>query len=135
MTSIKSDPVDLSGSKADTFSFLSDLNNIGTLMPEQVEDWECDGQSCSFKIKGMASLGMKYEEKVADSKIVLSEEGKSPFPFRLICDIAEDDSSSGSTLQLTLEAELNPMMEMLAKKPLKNFLDLLAAEYKRKHSA
>ncbi|NNF01419.1 MAG: hypothetical protein HKN22_01925 [Bacteroidia bacterium] len=130
MTRIESETVKVGGSQKNTFDFLSDLNNIGSLMPEQVEDWECDGEKCSFKIKGMASLGMKYEEKVADSKLVLREEGKSPFPFKLICSIGEGEENCD--LQLALEAELNPMMEMLAKKPLKNFLDLLVNEYSKR---
>ena len=133
MTSIESKTVNVARSQQDTFEFLSDLNNIGSLMPDQVEDWECDGETCSFKIKGMASLGMEYQDKTPSNKIVLREKGKSPFPFNLICNIGDGDSNCD--LNLVLEAELNPMMEMLAKKPLKNFLDLLVTEFQNRSIA
>jgi carbon monoxide dehydrogenase subunit G len=51
------------------FAFLSDMNNMQKLMPEQVINWTSDGESCQFMIKGMAELGMKITNKTASSSI------------------------------------------------------------------
>jgi hypothetical protein len=108
------------------FSFLSDFNNFESLMPEQVVDWESTPDECSFKIQGMATLGMKIIEKNPNSLIKITSHGKVPFTFFLTCMIA--DEGNNSKVQLAFDAELNPMMKMMAVKPLTNFLNLLAGK-------
>jgi hypothetical protein len=39
-------------------------------------------------------------------------------------------SESSTELQLVFDADLNPLLQMMASKPLKNFLDLLVNKYK-----
>ncbi len=125
---IESDKVTVNQTSEQLFDFLSDFNNIGKLMPPQVEDWKSDGNSCSFTIKGMATLGMAYETKTPNSEIVIKKEGKAPFDFKLICKIQELSPASAQ-LQLMFDADLNPMLKMMAEKPLTNFLNLLVHRY------
>ena len=123
MTNIESRKGLIKKSQKEVFNFLSNFNNFKNLMPEQVTDWKSDTESCGFTLKGMASLGMKYEKKTADSEISIIPDGKVPFDFKLICLITPDNSHS--ILQLKFEADLNPFLKMMAEKPLQNFLDLL----------
>jgi hypothetical protein len=69
MTRIESEQVTVSKSPSEVFAFLADFNNYRQLMPEQVTDWESDTDTCSFNIKGMASLGMAIENRTPDSEI------------------------------------------------------------------
>ena len=101
----------------------SDFNHFKDLMPEQVVDWKSDSDSCSFTLKGMTSLGMKYDQKIPYSEIVIVPDGKVSFDFRLICNLSTQNEQG--VLQLGFEADLNPFMKMMAEKPLQNFLDLL----------
>lgn len=97
-------------------------------MPEQVEQFESEGDTCHFTIKGMASLGLRFDEKVSPTRIVMSHHGKAPFALKLMCHITPVDQNR-STLQLTMDADLNPFLKMVAEKPLTNFLNLLLEKY------
>ncbi|MBL0343421.1 MAG: hypothetical protein IPP71_22740 [Bacteroidetes bacterium] len=129
-TRIQSLQVTLNQSPSEVFNFLSDFTNYEKLMPEQVTDWVSDSETCSFSIKGMASLGMAFDTKTPDSEIKIKRNGKAPFDFFLICNIGKIDNSDSSTLNLFFDADLNPFLKMMAEKPLTNFLNLLVDRYK-----
>ncbi|HEX5003008.1 MAG TPA: hypothetical protein VFW78_10980 [Bacteroidia bacterium] len=130
MTRIESDKVAIDRPQKELFEFLSDFNNFKMLMPEQVTDWISDAQSCSFTIKGMASLGMAYENKTPNSEIKIRRNGKAPFDFYLTCYIQNNVADKSSVLQLVFDADLNPLLKMMAEKPLTNFLNMLVNKYK-----
>ena len=127
MTTIESSEALINKSAQDVYNFLSDFRNFEKLMPEQVVNWKADENECSFTIKGMASLGMKIKNKIPNSLIEMESSGKTPFGFVMKCMIAEKQNQSA--VKLTLEAELNPMLKMMAEKPLTNFLNLLVHRY------
>ncbi len=131
MTRIESDKVTIQQPASVIFNFLTDFHNIGTLMPEQVEGFTVDGDTCKFTIKGMASLGLKYESKIPDSEVVMTKHEKAPFDLKLICKIDSKDAQT-SDLQLFFDADLNPFLKMVAEKPLKNFLNMLVNKYREK---
>lgn len=122
MTTIESKKVLINKPKK-LFNFISDFNNFEELMPEQVQNWSSTKDECSFTIKGMASLGMRIVERKPFDEIKIASSDNSPFEFSIYCTI--ENSSSGSSLQLTMNAELNALLKMMAKKPLENFLNLL----------
>ena len=124
MTRIESDKATISKSQADIFNFLCNFNNFQKLMPEQVTNWKSTEDECSFTISGMASLGMKIVEKIPNSFIKVTRNGNAPFDFTLDCNIKELGNDS-SEVFLAFDADLNPMMKMMALKPLTNFLNLL----------
>jgi carbon monoxide dehydrogenase subunit G len=128
MTRLQSDKVVVNKTAKEVFEFLSDFNNYKRLMPDQVTDWESTTDECSFTIKGMAALGMKMKEKTPNSSVVIERNGKAPFDFTLTCSIV--DRQEQSEVQLFFDADLNPMLKMMASKPLTNFLNLLAAKVK-----
>ena len=123
MTRLESDKVTVNKSAEEIYKFLSDFNNFGHLMPEQVGDWQSTPDECSFTIKGMASLGMKITERTPNSHIRIVRNGKAPFDFELHVNI--DDKGSDCDVQLLFDADLSPMLKMMASKPLTNFLNLL----------
>src|SRR2546426_4576982 len=112
MTKLESDKVILNKSAEEIYNFLSDFNNFGHLMPEQIADWKSTSDECSFTIKGMASLGMKMIEKTPTSLIKITRNGKAPFDFTL--SVLIEDKQSQCTVQLAFDADLSPMMKMMA---------------------
>ena len=128
MTRIESKKAELQKTPAEVFAFLSDFHNLGVLMPEQVEGFTVEGDTCKFTIKGMATLGLRIESRTPDSEVVMVKHGPGPFDLKLICRI-EPSSAGGSVLQLVFEADLNPFLKMMAEKPLGNFLNLLVDKY------
>lgn len=110
------------------FTFLSDLQNLGKLMPEQVINWEADADTCSFTIKGMTDLKLRVQERKAFTLISLIPEGKSPFTFTLDSEIRENNTHS--EVKIKLNADLNPMLAMMAKRPLQNLVNIMADKLK-----
>lgn len=128
MTRIESDKVTINKTAKEVFDFLSDFNNFEKLMPEQVVGWHSTTDECTFTIKGMATLGMKIIEKVPNSLVKVAKNGSAPFEFNLSCMI--DDLQQQCAVQLAFDADLNPVMKMMASKPLTNFLNLLVNKLK-----
>jgi len=129
MTEIKSDLVLIHKSAEDIFNFLSNFDNFGKLMPEQVINWKSSTDSCSFTIKGMADIALKTSEKIPHSKIVWSTDGKAPFDFTL-SSILSDQKENQTQTQIILHADLSPMLKMMAMRPLGNFVNLLVNKLK-----
>ena len=127
MTRIESDVTSVNKSPEEIYNFLSNFNNFQKLMPEQVTNWQSTEEEGSFTIAGMASLGMKIAEKTPHSLIKVIRNGKAPFDFGLDC-IIKESSPGQSSVQLAFDADLNPMMKMMAVKPLTNFLNLLVGK-------
>lgn len=125
MTKIESEKVDIPNSAENIYNYLSNFKNFEMLMPAQVTNWEATPDDCSFTINGMATIGMKIIEKVPNSKIIVSSNGKVPFDFKMTIYLTEKVATA-SVGQITFESELNPMMKMMVEKPLGNFFNMLA---------
>lgn len=105
------------------FAFLSDMNNMQKLMPEQVINWTSDEESCQFMIKGMAELGMKITNKTESSSIMMSSHGKVPFPFTL--EVLIQPAAENSEAKINFDGEVNAFLRMMVEKPLSNFFGML----------
>jgi len=71
---------------------------------------------------------MKIQEKTPNSLIRVMRHGKAPFDFFLNCAI--EDKGNDCDVHLSFDADLNPMLKMMAVKPLTNFLNLLVNKLK-----
>ncbi len=113
-------------SQKDFFEFLSNLQNFKQLMPENTEKFEVDGDSFIFSLKGMPEIRLVVKEKNEFDKIVLGA-ASSKLSFTLTTVIKEVSSNTCET-QLLFEGDFNPMMAMMVKKPLQNFIDTLSEQ-------
>jgi len=129
MSTINSDKILISRSNNVVFNFVSDFDNFGKLMPEQVTDWKSTVDTCSFTISGMASLSMRMTIRQQFDKIVMTSEGKTPFAFELICHF-KSISNDSSEAQIVFDADLSPMIAMMATRPLQNFVNILVHKLK-----
>ncbi|WP_075343050.1 orotate phosphoribosyltransferase [Tenacibaculum agarivorans] len=110
-------------SQKDLFEFLTQLENFEQLMPESKEKFEVDGESFVFGLKGMPEIRLIMKEKTEFSNVTLGA-ASSKLPFTLAADI-EAISDTESKAQLKFESSFNPMMAMMVKKPLTNFIEAL----------
>lgn len=115
---------EINASPKSVFLFLKDLRNLENLMPEQIIDFKAEENRCSFTIKGMTSLSLVIDEAVEYQRIKLIPEGKSPFEFELIAHIKS--SNDQAAVKISLNASLNPMLAMMAKRPLQNLVEIMA---------
>lgn len=126
MTRIESEKVSVNKSAADVFNYLQKMENIGNLLPEQVENFTSDEQTCRFEIKGMGPMGLKLGP-VTDHSITYLKNEKAPFDFSLIAGI--NNNGAATDVQLVFEADLNPIFKMMAEKPLQNFVNHLVKKF------
>ncbi len=107
------------------FHFLSDFNNFNYLIPEdKIKNWHSTGDTCQFTVDGIGNLGLKIIEKEPYTLIKISSDDQSKFSFFLwiqLKSVAELDTR----IKLTIHADINPMLQMVAKKPLQKFVDML----------
>ncbi len=107
------------------YNFLSSFNNFKKFIPEdKIQNWESTENSCRFNIEGIGETGMKIVEKEPFRliKITGDESGKIDFNFWIqLKQVAENDTR----IKLTIQASINPMFQIVVKKPLQNFLDTL----------
>ena len=112
------------------FNFVSDFNNFGNMMPPQVEGWQTDGNTCSFKISGFMQITLEMVERTPFSKVVVAPaaDSGSPMPFKMVIDMKEKDSQTETRIAFDIDA--NPMMVMMIKGKAKDALDLMADRLK-----
>ena len=114
-------PVALSAERA--FFFYAEPDNLKELMPEQITDWESGEDWCRFLIKGMGHVKLKIGEKSPYSKLTYLPDGNMPFDFGLQFFFVSKNGNA-CEIQIVIDADLcNPMMAMLAKKPLQNLVN------------
>lgn len=113
------------------YNFLTDFNNFKDLVPQdKVKDWESDEDSCRFKIDPVGQTGFKIIEKEPYTLIKLANLSQTAYDFSFwvqLKQIAPEETA----IRLTMDVNLNPMMAMMAKKPIQNFLDTLVDQLKK----
>lgn len=114
---------------AKAFAFLSDLNNLQHLMPEQVINWQSTDKSCSFDIKGMAHINLEKAESIPDRMIHIISGPENPIDIAFRCNLDKtgDDQTSASIM---LSADLSPMLKLLASGPMQNLVNIMADKLK-----
>lgn len=126
---IKSDKLIIGRSNSALFDFVGNFDNFGKLMPDQVTDWKSTADTCWFTISGMASLSMRMSLKQPNDKVVMASVGDKPFSFELICHLVAINEES-TEAQLVFDAQLSPMIAMIATRPLQNFVNILVNKLK-----
>ena len=122
MTLIESEVLAHKATPEEIFSFLADVNQHQSIMPDQVVNWKSDVDTCQYTISGTGTISLKVTARLPNQKITMQPDGKVPFGFTMSWNISSIDGVTHT--KLLMEAELNAMLRMLAAKPLENFLNL-----------
>ena len=123
---IQSQYVDNSKSEQEFFSIVSDMRNIPALLPEQAINVQANEDNLSFTVQGMGSIALRVSQRITYSLVQLVPVGKVPFPFVLSIKIA--GLGNNCRVMFEIDADMNPLMAMMAKRPLQNLVDMMAAK-------
>jgi carbon monoxide dehydrogenase subunit G len=115
------------------FDFLSNVDNLKELMPEQVINWSGDADSCRYTIKGMADIGMRMQNREPHHTLHIKSDGKVPFEFSLNIKL-ESSTDAQCKVKLLFEADMNMMLRMMAEKPLTNFFNYQLSALEKKYN-
>jgi carbon monoxide dehydrogenase subunit G len=108
------------------YGMLSDFDNFKEVLPgDKIKNWESNGDTCRFEVEGVGPVGLKIIDRVENKTLKYTADGKVPFNFFLWIQLKEVEDGE-SKLKVTLDAQLNPMIKMVAKGPLEKFIGMLA---------
>ncbi len=130
----ETDQVLVKASHTELFDFLSDLNNFQELMPSSASHWQSTSDTCSFKLSGMASLGLTYTQKLPSSRIDMKSHGEVMFPYTLSI-FLEPAGDKETKARLSFNGDVNPFMKMMVEGPTKNFFNYLIHKVQKKYEA
>ncbi len=126
----RSRPVEVEAPPEKVFGFLSDFRHFEELLPEgEVEGWQADERSCSFVYGGVGRVTLAVEEAEPDRYLRIRGDSGMKIPFSL--EVLLAPAGQGTRVELVLEASLNVFVRALAERPLKEFLETLAAHLER----
>lgn len=129
MTKIESETLQIELPGKEVYSFLTVLANHQLIMPEQVENFKSEGDTCEYTIKGTGSVHLKVKDKNENHLISLEPNGRIPFPFEVFWRIHPQHSHC--EVKVEIHAELNPILKMIAVNPLKHFINQQAQNLKK----
>jgi carbon monoxide dehydrogenase subunit G len=108
----------------DVFEQLTRASTYEQLMPEEASFKIKDEKHFSFKLGSMPVIPLKLERQTPNTQIVMAADGVN-VPFELHANLEAVDGET--KIQLVFEGNINPMMQMMVKKPLTQFLEALIA--------
>jgi carbon monoxide dehydrogenase subunit G len=113
--------------QARVYETVSDFSRIGSMLPaDKISDIKADRDSCSFKIENMGNFGMQIIERDPVKTVKIGSSAQVPFKFTMWIQLKEL-SENETAVKVTLDADMNPMVAMVAKGPLTNFMETLVA--------
>lgn len=120
------------------YNYLSNFNNLGQFFNEytlsqisqqipngSIDDFRSDEDSCHFTISSMGEAGFRIIEREAPKMIKITGEGKIPFELFLWIQILPVTAYQ-CKIRLTLHANMNMMIKMVAGKKMKEGINKLA---------
>ena len=111
-------------SAQEVFSFLSNVSNFESIMPENNKVFKIiDENRFAFALKGMPEIVLEITERIESERVTLGSTNPQ-FPFSLQANLQAIET--GCTLQLNFQGEFNAMISMMIKAPLTHFIESLA---------
>ena len=106
----------------EVFNFLSDFNNHQKLMPENINNWSSTPDEASFSVQNMAKLVLKISNRIPNQTIIIVPAAEVPFNVEMRWVVADLGNNTTEAI-LTISAELNMMMKMMASGPLQKLVN------------
>ncbi|MEJ6979403.1 SRPBCC family protein [Pedobacter sp. P351] len=106
----------------EVYKFLADFNNHQKLMPDNISNWSSTADEASFSVQNMAKLALKISNRIENQAIIIVPADEVPFNVDMRWVVADLGNNTTEAI-LTISAELNMMMKMMASGPLKKLVN------------
>jgi hypothetical protein len=125
MLAIESKTGTAKGSQETVFNYISDFRNFSGLMPtDRLNNLQITEEKIIFDIQGLGTVGLEIKEKQPCSMLTVGASKDSSTDFTFIINVKESGKDL-SEVKLMLKANLNMFLEMMARNPLQQFVDLM----------
>jgi carbon monoxide dehydrogenase subunit G len=112
----------------EVFAFVTDIRNFEQFIPDgTITNWNAEKESCSFRVSMLGTVTIRLFEKEKYNKVVFTGDALKKNDFSLTLNIF-DNVKNLADVRVLLSANLNPMMKMMATKPIGQFLEILINE-------
>jgi hypothetical protein len=128
--SIFENKVELNKPVGEVYAFLADFNNHQKLMPDNISDWSSTTDEAHFAVQSMGNLALKISNRIPNQTIIIVPSDKVPFNVDMRWVVADLGNNTTEAI-LTISAELNMMMKMMASGPLKKLVSYQTEALKR----
>jgi carbon monoxide dehydrogenase subunit G len=113
------------------FDFVTDIRNLMQFVPDgTIDDLQIDSDSCSFHISPLGKVYLNLSEKEPYNKVVYNGNVLQSNDFSLVLNIKENNAGKAE-VNLKLAAHLNPLLKMMATKPIDSLLEKLVDEMEK----
>lgn len=112
----------------DIFNFVTDIRNFEQFAPSgTINSWQAGKESCSFSVSMLGTVSFRLSEKVRHSRVVFEGDALKKNDFTISLNISEAGQETSEVI-VNLDADLNPVMKMMAANPINQFLEMLIKE-------
>lgn len=121
----------LSCTNAQVFNFITDIKNFEQFIPEgNIKNWQASVDYCSFQVPPIGTASVRITERNPYSLVAYSGDALKKNDFILLVHISENERKLAE-VRLTLTAELNPFLKMMASGPIEKFLEKVISEMEK----
>lgn len=115
----------------EVFDFVTDFRNFRQFIPEEsIKNWQILGDRCSFQIPPLGLTKISITDKTPCSSVLFSGEALQQNDFTILIKISENENMNAD-IRISLSAALNPVLKMMASRPIEQFLEKLIDEMER----
>jgi len=113
---------------AEVFVFITDIRNFGRFVNEgTISGWKAEKDSCSFSVSMLGTVNVRLIEKEFCTRVLFQGDALSKNDFRIDVRIS-GEVEEPAEVNLSLNADMNPVMKMMAEKPIRQFMEMLMQE-------
>lgn len=120
VTEIKTSPINLPWHASALRQWLSKAENHRLIIPAEAQHFQFSENTFSYTIPGTGDLSVQILSS-ADDRVVLAPWKRIPFEYE--CTFFITPVNDGSSIYIELNAQLNPLLKMMAVRPLQNLID------------
>jgi carbon monoxide dehydrogenase subunit G len=121
----------LSCTSEEVYNFVTDIRNLGQFIPDgTITHWQAESDSCSFSVSVAGVISVRITRKEPFSRVYYNGDALKKNDFSIVLNITNGKSDTAE-VKILLEAELNPMLRMMASKPIVQFLEMLINEMEK----
>jgi hypothetical protein len=118
----------VSSSAEEVYAFVTDIRNFERFIQKgTINGWNAEKEFCSFSVPMMGTVALRIAEKEEFRKVVYNGDALKKNDFILTLSMI-DNINSKAEVRIILSADLNPMMKIMAVKPIEQFLERLIYE-------
>jgi len=118
----------LTCSYRELFDFVTDLRNFEQFTRNgAINNWQAEREACSFSVSMLGTVSLRVTMKESYKKVAFTGDALKKNDFSLVLDIS-DNIKNSAEVKVSLDAELSPMLRMMAAEPIARFLEVLINE-------